>query len=205
MLISKKSPYLGNAKVVAILASADEQNDSKFLFNGQEYTGFWNDYKSGPQTGFSVYDVTSHVVKGLNVAGMQSYDSTGPGDTDWGDNMYAMTAIFVADYELPDLVPTDLKIPENPVQGKTYQINVTITNNGDSNVGSFVVRLFDNGIVIASQIINGLTANEARTITFNWKPTTAGTHTLTISTDANKQITEKNETNNNIQTTINVT
>jgi hypothetical protein len=69
--------HLGNAQVIAILASANEENDSKFFFNEHEYTGFWNDYMGDPQIGFSVYDVTSNVVDGLNTAGLQSYDSTG--------------------------------------------------------------------------------------------------------------------------------
>jgi subtilase family serine protease len=195
-----------NAQAITVIASADETNDSKFLFNGNEYTGFWSSWTgtSGPQLGFNTYDVTSALQEGSNQAGMQSYDSTGPVDTNWGDNMYAMAAILVADYGFPDLVAADLEIPENPVVGETYQINVTVTNNGASDVDSFLVRLFDNGVVIASQTISDLNANEARTINFNWKPTTYGTHTLTISTDANKQITESNETNNNIQTTINV-
>ncbi|MGI6483737.1 MAG: DUF3344 domain-containing protein [Methanobacterium sp.] len=187
---------LGNAKVVAILASADEQNDSKFLFNGQEYTGFWNDYKNGPQTGFSVYDVTSHVAKGLNVAGMQSYDSTGPGDTNWGDNMYAMTAIFVVDSGLADLVVTDMEIPETIIVGESYTINAIITNNGGTNAGTFVAKLYDNNTQKQKITLPGLNAGESTTVTFNWTPTTAGNHLLAVFADSNKQVTESDETNN---------
>jgi PKD repeat protein len=81
---------LNNAQAIAILASAGDTDKSKFFFNGQEYTGFWADYLSNPQIGFSVYDVTSALTSGANEAGLQSYD---PGTK--GDGMYAMNTILV--------------------------------------------------------------------------------------------------------------
>ncbi|MDD5048516.1 MAG: DUF3344 domain-containing protein [Methanoregulaceae archaeon] len=81
-----------SAQAIAILASAGDTDKSKFFFNGQEYTGFWADYLSGPQIGFSVYDVTSALASGANEAGLQSYD---PGTK--GDGMYAMNTILVVE------------------------------------------------------------------------------------------------------------
>jgi len=85
---------LKNAKVIAITASANEAGKSKFYFNGSEYTGFWNDYQDGPQIGFSEFDVTGNVQQGNNVAALQSHN---PGTN--GDNMVALNAIFVAEYQ----------------------------------------------------------------------------------------------------------
>ncbi|MDI6644141.1 MAG: DUF3344 domain-containing protein [Methanobacteriaceae archaeon] len=85
---------LKNAKVIAIMASANEEDKSKFYFNGSEYTGFWADYLAGPQIGFSEFDVTGDVQAGNNVAAMQSHN---PGTN--GDNMVALNAIFVAEYQ----------------------------------------------------------------------------------------------------------
>nr|WP_319374734.1 DUF3344 domain-containing protein [uncultured Methanobacterium sp.] len=193
---------LGNAKVIAILASADETNDSKFIFNGQEYTGFWNNYKSGPQTGFSVYNVTNHVVDGLNIAGMQSYDSTGPVDTNWGDNMYFMGNILVAAYGPADLTITNVNgIPTNPLVGQTYTINSTITNNGAKDSGAFDVKFAG----VGTQRVNSLAAGANTTLTWTWTPTTAGNYNIAINSDRHYEITESNESNNIYTQTITVT
>jgi PKD repeat protein len=77
------------ARTTAILASANEANKSKFFFNGERYEGFYPGYLSGPQIGFSEYDVTGALQAGSNEARLQSYDS-GSG----GDNMYACTVIL---------------------------------------------------------------------------------------------------------------
>ncbi|HII76614.1 MAG TPA: DUF3344 domain-containing protein, partial [Methanolinea sp.] len=78
------------ARAIAIIAAANEAGKSRFFFNGNEYGGFDPAYMSGPQIGFSEFNVTDAVKSGSNEARLQSYD-TGAG----GDNMYAMTAILV--------------------------------------------------------------------------------------------------------------
>jgi PKD repeat protein len=78
------------SRAIAILAAANEAGKSRFFFNGNEYVGFDPAYLSGPQIGFSEYNVTAAVQPGSNEARFQSYDS-GAG----GDNMYAMTAVLV--------------------------------------------------------------------------------------------------------------
>ncbi len=83
---------VASAQAVAILASAGDTDKSKFFFNSNEYPGFWADYLSGSQIGFSVYDVTSALASGANEARLQSYD---PGTK--GDNMYAMNTILVVE------------------------------------------------------------------------------------------------------------
>jgi PKD repeat protein/methionine-rich copper-binding protein CopC len=81
---------MSNAQLVAILASAGDENKSKFFFNGQEYTGFWNSYNRTTQTGFSLYDINSAVLNGFNTAALQSYNN----GTN-GDNMVALGTILV--------------------------------------------------------------------------------------------------------------
>ncbi|WP_248610787.1 DUF3344 domain-containing protein [Methanobacterium alcaliphilum] len=87
---------LNTAKLIAILASAGDADKSKFYFNDQEYTGFWADYLTSPQIGFSNYDVTAALLNGSNVAGMQSYYNNGD-----GDNMFAMSNILITSYDTP--------------------------------------------------------------------------------------------------------
>lgn len=79
-----------DSRAIAILAAANEAGKSRFFFNGDEYGGFDPAYLSGPQIGFSEYNVTAAIQPGSNEARLQSYDS-GTG----GDNMYALTAILV--------------------------------------------------------------------------------------------------------------
>lgn len=89
---------LASAKAIAILQSADEAGKSKFFFNAQEYTGFWPDYKGTPQIGFTVYNVTSSLTSGANVARLQSFISGSA-----GDNMYATNVILIV--EKQDVIP----------------------------------------------------------------------------------------------------
>lgn len=78
------------ARAIAVLASASDSGKSRFFFNAQEYPGFWTEYLSGPQIGFSSYDVTTAVTGGRNTARLQSLD---PGTR--GDNMYALGTVLV--------------------------------------------------------------------------------------------------------------
>ena len=83
---------IANAKAIAILASAGDSGKSKFFFNNTEYAGFWKDYQSGPQVGFSVFDVTLALAGSSSEARLQSYISGGN-----GDNMYALNVILSAE------------------------------------------------------------------------------------------------------------
>jgi PKD repeat protein len=62
------SAGVASAKTIAILASAADAEKSRFYFNNNEYTGFWSNYLSTPQIGFSVFDVTGAVASGANNA-----------------------------------------------------------------------------------------------------------------------------------------
>ena len=121
---------LASAKAIAILQSADETGKSKFFFNAQEYTGFWLDHNSTPQIGFSVYDVTSALLSGDNVARLQSYDS-GSGN---GDNMYATNVILIVEKE--DVIPppvTDFSADDTtPDIGQTVIFTDLSTNTPNS-------------------------------------------------------------------------
>ncbi|MBP1946964.1 putative repeat protein (TIGR01451 family), partial [Methanobacterium petrolearium] len=125
---------LVNAQVITVLASANEENKSKFFFNDQEYTGFWNDSMSGsgnPDIGFSTYDVTSNIVEGLNIAGMQSYDSTGTGDSNYGDNMYVMGSILVT--TLDTNAPTVSADLAEGTYNTTQSVTLSATDDWDPN------------------------------------------------------------------------
>jgi len=83
------------------------------------------------------------------------------------------------------------------VAGTTYQITATVTNLGTVDAGAFAVKLYDNNTQLGKINITSLSAGTSTQVTFNWTPIT-GTHNLAIKADANNQITEYNETNNQL-------
>lgn len=83
---------VASAHAIAIISSAGDSGKSKFFMNENEYTGFWADYLSSPQIGFSSYDVTAAITSGANTARIQSYD---PGTG--GDNLYAQNVILIVE------------------------------------------------------------------------------------------------------------
>jgi PKD repeat protein len=112
--------------------------------------------------------------------------------------------ITVLESTRPDLTISNIELPLNPVVGETYKVNVTVTNNGATDAGSFTVKLQDGTTGIGWITINNLAAQTNTTITFNWKPTTNGTHTLKAAADYYNTITESNENNNKLAQDITV-
>jgi outer membrane protein assembly factor BamB len=106
---------------------------------------------------------------------------------------------------LPDLTATNLELPENPIVGNNYTITVTISNIGPTDINSsFAAKLYDNNTQIQKITVNSLAAGASTVITFNWTPTTNGTHNLSAIADANKQLTETIETNNQVTQAVDV-
>ena len=193
---------LENATAIAILASAGDNGKSKFFFNNDEYTGFWEDYigSPGPQTGFSTYDVTNSLQDGNNLAGIQSYNN----GTN-GDNMLALGTILILTKNATpaDLQVSDLNTTENANLSETNTINATITNLGETGATNFTVRLYEDGVSVGKQIISLASGNSA-VVNFLWKATTTGTHYLQIIADPANSITESNEGNNQQLSVVNV-
>ena len=105
-----------------------------------------------------------------------------------------MTAIFVVDSGLADLVVTTRGNSETIIVGESYTINAIITNNGGTNAGTFVAKhTFQQHQKQNST--PGLNAGESATVTFNWTAT-AGNHLIAVFADSNKQVTESDRTNN---------
>lgn len=129
---------MAGGTAVAILASAGDSGKSKFFFNNNEYTGFWTDYMSGPQIGFSVYDVTDALTTGVNEARLQSYDA-GSG----GDNMYAMTTILIVESTIP--APT-AAFTASPLSG-TAPLEVHFTDASTGTIVSYAWDFTNDGII----------------------------------------------------------
>ncbi|MDN7024057.1 DUF3344 domain-containing protein [Methanoculleus sp. FWC-SCC1] len=187
---------LQSARAVAVLFSAGDADKSKFFFNAQEYAGFWTDYQTNPQLGFSVYDVTAAVQDGTNEARLQSYDGGAN-----GDNMYAATAILVAEYTgrpKADLIVTGIATNGGEIFAhEPNNVTATVANIGDAPAGAFDVG-FLVGNYTALINVTGLAANATTTVEIT-DPTIRAfgeSVTITVTADAGDAVFEANETNN---------
>jgi PKD repeat protein len=117
---------MSGARAIAVLASAADTDKSRFFFNDHEYTGFWSSYLSGPQVGFSSYDVMGALTSGDNTARLQSYD---PGTK--GDNLYAMNTILVMERAGTTVTPTP-----------TVTVSPTVTEDGSGPIAHFTASTY---------------------------------------------------------------
>jgi PGF-pre-PGF domain-containing protein len=184
-----------DATAIAVLASAGDEGKSRFFFNDEEYTGFWTDYDSNPQVGFSSYDVSEVLLSEENTARFQSFNATK------GDNMYAMNAILVVEY--PD--PTDLIVSSiTPNSGEIFAneantISAKIENTGTSDAVSFTVSFDVNGFS-TNVTVDSLSAGENTTLSVT-DPTIRvyGENVdITVTVDSEDSISETDETNNDL-------
>lgn len=99
--------------------------------------------------------------------------------------------VYVADFapppEVTDIAITDVSAPSSVVQGGSVNVDVTVANVGNQDVGSDItVTLTESpdGTTFPDQTISGgLAAGGSMTLTFSWNTAGAslGTHTLTAS------------------------
>jgi outer membrane protein assembly factor BamB len=102
-----------------------------------------------------------------------------------------------------DLLPLQMNVTENLIEGQNATINVSVKNNGSLGSGFFNISLLIDNVEQSSQETEldfGMTQNYI----FNWTAV-VGSHNLTIAVDPdNVETDESNENNNNITTAVNV-
>ncbi len=159
-------------------------SDASYTFNGEPIS---NSVPPNYGGALNTWDVTDNI----------TYDDVSTLAYSKTSGSYKTTlATLAVKYGLPDLQVTDITAPSNPLVGGTYYVPITITNTGPTNAGPFTVKIYDGTTAIAWITIPSLDAGDSTTETFKWKPTTNGTHTITIITDYYNEITESNENNN---------
>jgi hypothetical protein len=190
--------YSGNvdgATAIALLANADETDKSKFFFNGDEYAGFWSDYDSTSQIGFSAYDVKDALKDGANTAAMQSYDPVK------GDNMYAMASILKIEYSSApsvDLEIVSLSSNANEIfANEPNTVTAVVKNNGTTASEAFSVLFTVNGNMTTVPV-SGLGAGNSTTISIIDPEIRSFGETVNITAfaDSGSSVTETDETNN---------
>ena len=117
---------------------------------------------------------------------------TGPG----GSNSLTRTNYVTVTQARPDLTITNFQTPTSARRGVSYPVNVTVTNSGSGNAGSFLVYLYDGNRMVGFVTVSSLQAGQSTTLTINWVPTSTGTRNLRARVDATNLVTESNENNN---------
>jgi PKD repeat protein len=161
---------ISNATAIAVLASGNDNSKSKFVFNDNEYTGFWPDYQTTPQIGFSSYNVTGNLLNGTDTARLQSYD-TGTG----GDSMSAMNVILVADYgETPNETEAPVaNFTATPTSG-TAPLTVNFKDQSTGTVSSYSWDFNNDGNVDSTEQSPSYTYAAAGSYTVNLTVTGPG-------------------------------
>jgi PKD repeat protein len=165
---------MASAQAVAILASAGDTDKSKFFFNSQEYTGFWTDYLSSPQIGFSVFDVTGALASGDNEAGLQSFD---PGTK--GDNMYAINTILIVE-KTESAVAADFSA--TPLSGNK-PLEVAFTDASTGYIVSYAWDFDNDGTTDSTDQNPSYTYNDRGTYTVSLTVTGVGSSDTKTRTD----------------------
>ena len=107
---------------------------------------------------------------------------------------------------LPDITPENLTIASfggTAYTNVTNEIEVRIRNDGLVNASNFTSLFKVNDEIIDEIKIESLNRTRSKSISFYWTPNTTGVYSLTVELDPENNISESNETNNNI--TLNVT
>ena len=103
-------------------------------------------------------------------------------------------------YFVPELVLDDITfMPKNPIVNvDTETFSAKIQNMGKAKAGSFDACLFDNRKLVDSKVIDGLDKEKSVDISFNYKFTTIGYHSLDLVADYKGKVREKIKANNKI-------
>ena len=137
-----------------------------------------------------------------------------------GDHMLAASHDFVDDdstndlassdvinvvVSLTDVAVTTVSGPSSATAGKTANVDVTVSNVGNQDVGTFDVTLTDitDGAEIGTQTVAGLAAGTPTTLTFSWDTSDAseGNHIL----KASHNLPDANDTNDADTAAIEIT
>lgn len=90
-------------------------------------------------------------------------------------------------------------------KGIAYNVKISLTNDGDVNLGAFNLGLYENGVRISSLAIASLNKGVTTTYTIAFTPQNTGSRTLMAFADDNLQIVETTETDNQVSCVATVT
>ncbi|WP_204032353.1 CARDB domain-containing protein [Micromonospora qiuiae] len=125
-------------------------------------------------------------------------------ETNEANNLALLPVTVVA--ATVDLVVTSLNtVPARPVSGRVATGQITITNNGNTAAGAFLVswRPWPLAATLTQQV-SGLAAGQSRVISIDFTFPVAGAWPSTVTVDSANAVRESNEGNNTLTRTLNV-
>ncbi|CAD6493711.1 MAG: Periplasmic copper-binding protein (NosD) [Candidatus Argoarchaeum ethanivorans] len=121
------------------------------------------------------------------------------------------TGGFVKDITLepaagPDLTVTAIDRPNHIYCGRDTLIYTTVANVGTVDVGTFDLTLEVNGVVVdtVSTVLPPEICTAGTCVAFEWTPISIGMSTLKVVVDSGGRISESDETNNELEETVQV-
>ncbi len=125
-----------------------------------------------------------------------------PNDQIRNGETLASNTLTVMNVSIDDVLINQTSItPTSPYQGQTLTINTTVYNLANVNTSNVNVSLYIDAVLINSTLISTLQTLGSQNISFQWNVTPSNRTILLIADPANT-ISESNETNNNITTSI---
>ncbi|HWH09105.1 MAG TPA: CARDB domain-containing protein, partial [Candidatus Thermoplasmatota archaeon] len=112
------------------------------------------------------------------------------------DNVVNRTYVL-APRPMPDLVVRDLRVNGTLVERRALRLEAVVGNEGNKSLGTTRFRLDIDGVPVANQTLDRLTAGASQTLVFPFY-LTSGNHTVRLVADPDFAIPESNETNNDL-------
>ncbi|WP_456368591.1 NosD domain-containing protein [Geoglobus sp.] len=106
--------------------------------------------------------------------------------------------------QYPELAVVGINAPGSMTAGNTYTVTVSVSNTGRVDAQNVDIALKVNGNTIWIKTIPQLNASETKTVEFSWKPSSAGTYTITAVVDPDNVFSEVDESNNTMSITVSV-
>ncbi|MCD6421905.1 hypothetical protein J7L13_00965, partial [bacterium] len=105
----------------------------------------------------------------------------------------------------PDLIVQDISWDkDSPKRGDTITFYVKVKNQGSWSAGSSTVKYYIDGSYVTSDSVPGLSTGSTSTQTFTWTANKCGNVQVKAVADANKNIEESDETNNEMEKSLNI-
>ena len=119
--------------------------------------------------------------------------------------VFAASSSIVEVKPKPDLRPKNISYVGTPMAGKLACFDLLVQNAGTANSGSFYVKWSVNGVEVSRSSHLGIVAGKSRlddNASLLYVFPKAGTYTVSVEVDCNRQITESNEINNFSETKV---
>ena len=105
---------------------------------------------------------------------------------------YPVAIEILRERPLPDLSVERVDAPAYAIEGANCTISAFVKNNG----GVIPVTLIDNGKAVSTMQTGDVWAEGMKTVSFKWRPESAGSHNITVFADYFNEVEERDESNN---------